>query len=263
MKNTMLAIAAVALAALAPFALAAEGQGDNDGDGNKQPTMAELGSKVDSLGTRLGSLTSTVGTLRTELGALATEVRTLSSTVSANHTTIVGKFAPQMAVVMSVPYWSHSNGVASENLHVDLPRHYLVGNSTIPGFPAGTVAADGQFTDRTLPAGTYLFELQQPYGENAICQSELSRRFLRGGRNGHRRNISACPSVRLHPFNNSTRLEDGYGIYTYAAPTRFRLAHRWPAGLKFSEDTSLTATERANANPIASYSGAVRITKLK
>ena len=263
MKNIMLAILAVALAALAPFALAAEGQGDNDADGNKQPTMAELGSKVDSLGTRLGSLTSTVGTLRTELGALATEVRTLSSTVSANHTTIVGKFAPQMAVVMSVPYWwSGSNGVASENLHADLPRHYLVGNSTIPGFPAGTVAADGQFTDRNLPAGTYLFELQQPYGDNAICQSELSRRFLQGGNNGQRR-ISACPSVRLHPFNNRTRLEDGYGIYTYAAPTRFRLAHKWPPGLKFSEDTSLTATERASASSIASYTGAVRITKLK
>ena len=35
---------------------------------------------------------------------------------------------------------------------------------------------DGRFTDATLPAGTYLFELQQPYGDNAICQSELSRR---------------------------------------------------------------------------------------
>ncbi len=256
MKTTMLAILAVALAALAPFTLAAEGQGDNNA--GKQPTMAELRNQIAALDAKLGTLATA-----NAVNALATTVGTLSSTVSANHTTIVGKFAPQMAVVMSVPYWSHSNGVASENLRVDLPRHYLVGNSTIPGFPAGTVAADGQFTDRTLPAGTYLFELQQPYGDNAICQSELSRRFLQGGRNGHRRNISACPSVRLHPFNNRTRLEDGYGIYTYAAPTRFRLAHKWPAGLKFSEDTSLTTTERANANPLASYTGAIKITKLK
>ncbi len=99
MKTTMLAILAVALAALAPFALAAEGQGDNDADGNKQPTMAELGNKVDSIVRQLGTLASTTGTLRIELGALATTVGTLSSTVSANHTTIVGKFAPQMAVV--------------------------------------------------------------------------------------------------------------------------------------------------------------------
>ena len=142
----------------------------------------------------------------------------------------------------------------------EVSRIYLVGESTIPGFPAGTVGADGRFTDRTLPAGTYLFELQQPYGDNAICQSELSRRHLPGTSERYK---AACPSVRLHPFSNRTRLEDGYGIYTYAAPARFYLHHKWPAGLKFSEDTSLSATERASASSIASYTGAVRITKLK
>ena len=250
MKNTMLAILAVALAALAPFALAAEGQNSD-----------LLENKLNVLGVKVDSLTSTVGSLRTELGALATTVGTLSSTVSANHTTIVGKFAPQMAVVMSVPWWwSGFNGNASENMgQGDQPLH-LVGESTIPGFPAGTVGADGRFTDRTLPAGTYLFELQQPYGDNAICQSELSRRHLPGTSERYK---AACPSVRLHPFSNRTRLEDGYGIYTYAAPARFYLHHKWPAGLKFSEDTSLSATERASASSISSYTGAVRITKLK
>ncbi len=263
MKNTMLAIAAVALAALAPFALAAEGDSDKDDGGVSQPTLRQLANKIDHVVRRLGAVEATVGTLATAtaVDALTTEVRTHASAATANHTTIVGKFAPQMAVVMSVPeWWSGSNGVASENLHADLPRHYLVGESTIPGFPAGTVGADGLFTDRTLPAGTYLFELQQPYGDNTICQRALSRRHLPGNNPRFR---GSCPSVRLHPFNNRTRLEDGYGIYTYAAPTRFRLAQAWPAGLKFSEDTSLTATERANANPIASYTGAVRITKLK
>ncbi len=217
----MLAILAVALAALAPFALAAEGQGDNNA--GKQPTMAELRNQIAALDAKLGTLATA-----NAVNALATTVGTLSSTVSANHATIVGKFAPQMAVVMSVPYWWSG--------------------------------ANGLFTDRTLPAGTYLFELQQPYGDNTICQSELSRRHLPGNNPRFR---GSCPSVRLHPFGNTTRLEDGYGIYTYAAPTRFRLAHEWPAGLKFSEDTTLSATERASANSIASYSGAVRITKLK
>ena len=158
MRNTMLAILAVALATLAPSALAAEGQGDNNA--GKQPTMAELASKVDSLGTTLGSL-------RTELGTLARKVDTLSSTVTANHATIVGKFATQMAVVMAVP--TSTSGYRSEL--------YLVGNSSISGFPAGTVAANGKFTDTTLPAGTYLFELQHPYGDSTICNG----RFSRGG----------------------------------------------------------------------------------
>ena len=47
MKNTMLAIVAVALAALAPFALAAEGSGDKDDGGVDQPTMRQLANKID------------------------------------------------------------------------------------------------------------------------------------------------------------------------------------------------------------------------
>ena len=262
MKNTMLAILAAALAALAPSAMAAEGGSDRDDDaGVRQPTMRELENKIDQAVREIRGVLAAVGPLAT-----ATAVDALTTEVRANHTTIVGKFAQQIAVVMSVPpQRSVSAGIASENVSTSggsgVP-HYLVGESTISGFPAGTVGTNGLFTDRTLPAGTYLFELQQPYGDNAICQRELSRRFLRGGGNGKRRN-NVCPRVRLHPFSNSTRLEDGYGIYTYAAPASFRLDHYWPAGLKFSEDTSLSATERASANSIASYTGAVRITKLK
>ena len=253
MKNTMLAILAVALAALAPSALAAEGQGDNNA--GKQPTMAELRNQITALDAKLGTLATA-----TAVDALTTEVRTHASAATANHTTIVGKFAPQMAVVMSVPqWWSGFTSSNSENFG-STGRLHLVGESTIPGFPAGTVGANGSFTDATLPAGTYLFELQQPYGDNTICQSELSRRLLPGT---GERYVAACPRVRLHPFNNSTRLEDGYGIYTYAAPASFQLRHKWPAGLKFSEDTRLSATDRANAKSMSSYSGAVRITKLK
>ena len=246
MKNTMLAILAVALAALAPSAMAAEGQGDNDADGNKQPTMAELGNKVDSIVRQLNTLTATTGTLRTELGALATTVGTLSSTVSANPTTIVGKFAPQMAVVMTVP--TATNGASNAT-------YYLVGASTIPGFPAGTVAADGQFTDRNLPAGTYLFELQQPYGDDAICQRSVSIKWLRnasGRQSSGLRHNAVCPLVFMVPGPLANRLNDGFGIYTFTAPTRFRMQHRFPTGFAATND-----------KPLASYTGAVRITKLK
>ncbi len=262
MKNAMLAILAVAFATLAPSAMAAEGQGDNNA--GKQPTMAELRNQIAALDAKLGTLATAnaVNALATTVGTLATTVGTLSSTVSANHTTIVGKFAPQMAVVMSVPPQRLGNN-PSANISTSggsgVP-HHLVGESTIPGFPAGTVGTNGLFTDRTLPAGTYLFELQQPYGDNTICQRALSRRHLSNTNDRHK---AACPRVRLHPFSNRTRLEDGYGIYTYAAPASFRLDHYWPDGLKFSENTSLTATERASASSISSYTGAVRITKLK
>ena len=257
MRNIVLAILAAALAAPAPFALAAEGQGDNNA--GKQPTMAELASKVDSLGTRLGSLASTVGTLRTELGALATTVGTLSSTVSANHTTIVGKFAPQMAVVMTVPRATSGAGNAT---------YYLVGASTIPGFPAGTVAANGQIPTINyaggrnqsvlLPAGTYLIELQQPYGDNAICQRSVSRRH--GIANaGSRREAGACPRLFATFWRDGSghstewpRLNDGFGIYTFTAPTTLRAQHRFPTGFVATDD-----------KPLASYSGAFKITKLK
>ena len=258
MKTTVLAILAVALAALAPFALAAEGDGDKDDGGVDQPTMRQLANKIDSAVRRLGAVETTVATLSTAtaVDALTTEVRTLSSTVSANHTTIVGKFAPQMAVVMAVPAGAFPTGRNSEDIGYASPnslRLYLVGDSTILGFPTGTVATNGQFTDTTLPVGTYLFELQQPHSDSVICHDSVSRPFVR--MSGARRN-AVCPRLRLHPVgtttNISTRHEEGSGVYTHAAPTAFRLNLKFPSGLTFPDD-----------KPVGSYSGAVRITKLK
>ena len=188
---------------------------------------------------------ATVGTLATAtaVDALTTEVRTHASAATANHATIVGKFAPQMAVVMTVPTHTHGGNNAT---------YYLVGDSTIPGFPAGTVAADGRFTDRNLPAGTYLFELQQPYGDNAICQRSVSIKWQRNGNHGKRRDDAGCPRVFMVPGTPARRLNDGFGIYTFTAPTRFRMQHRFPTGFAATDD-----------KPLASYTGAIKITKLK
>ena len=243
MKNAMLAILAVAFAMLAPSAMAAEGQGDNNA--GKQPTMAELRNQIAALDAKLGTLATAnaVNALATTVGTLSSTVGTLSSTVSANHTTIVGKFAPQMAVVMTVP-------IASGASVSSLPAYYLVGESTIPGFPAGTVAANGQFTDRTLPAGTYLFELQQPYGDNTICQRSVSIRWQRNGSHGHRRG-AVCPRLYMTAADG-VRFNDGFGIATYTAPDIFIARHRFPTGFAFTDD-----------KPLASYTGAIKITKLK
>ena len=238
MKNTMLAILAVALAALAPFALAAEGQGDNNA--GKQPTMAELRNQIAALDAKLGTLATA-----TTVDALTTEVRTLASTVSANHTTIVGKFAQQMAVVMAVPD------------RFGLPTYYLVGDSTIPGFPTVAVAANGSFTgagSRALPAGTYLFEVQQPYSDNVLCQRSVSRRRNTGAADNVRHD-AVCPRLRMNVYGGQ-RLGDGFGIYTFGTPSAgssgWNLKINFPSGLTFTDD-----------KPAGSYSGAVRITKLK
>ena len=109
MKGILLAIAAMAFATLAPFAVAA---------------------------------TATVGVAPT---SLAGKVDALATTVTANHTTIVGKFAPQMAVVMSVPgpWASRLNGINSGDISSQLTPTYLVGESTIPGFPLAQEASMG------------------------------------------------------------------------------------------------------------------------
>ena len=168
----MLAIAAVALATFAPSALAAEGQGDNAA---KQPTMAELASKVDSLGTRLGALQTTLGSHTTKLDALST-------TVAANHATIVGKFAQQTAVVTTRPIATSGHNAT----------YRLVGDSSIAGFPKGTLATNRQFTDRALPTGTYLFEVQQPYSDNVLCNGKVSISLLGGIPARH---YSVCPRM--------------------------------------------------------------------
>ena len=250
MKNTMLAILAVALAALAPFALAAEGDSDKDDGGVSQPTMRQLANKIDHVVRRLGAVEATVATLATAtaVDALTTEVRTHASAATANHATIVGKFAPQMAVVMTVPNHTHGGNNAA---------YYLVGESSITGFPAGTVAANGQFTNRTLPAGTYLFELQQPYGDNVLCNGSVSVRHLRNGGNHSKRRVAVCPRLFITTTagNNRgalVRIDDGFGIVTYTAPTVFHAQHRFPTGFAATDE-----------KPLASYTGAIKITKLK
>ena len=241
----------MAFATLAPFALAADGQGDN---AEKQPTMAELSSKVDTLGTRLSTeiaaLAATVGnlataTVGTSTVSIASKLDTLSSTVAANHTVVVGKFAQQMAVVMTVPT---STDEGSNNA-----RYYLIGKSSIAGFPGGTVAANGRLTDRTLPTGTYLFELQQPYSDNVLCNGSVSLRHLSWGTANADalRHKAVCPRLFL-VAGSLNRLNDGFGIYTFAVPTAFRTPHRFPTGFTFIDD-----------KPLGSYTGAVRITKLK
>ena len=253
----MPAILAVALA-LAPFAMAAEGAGDKDDDaGVRQPTMRELANKIDQAVRDIRTAQATIGSLRTELGVLTT-------TVASNHAALAAKvdaFASrgqQMAVVLGYPTATRPAGRTDRVIDILSPRGldlYLVGgDSSIAGFPSGTVDANGKFTDSTLPAGTYLFELQHPYSDNVLCHGSVSLHNIRVGGVAAQR-YQACPTMRLDAFssNRQTRkLHDGSGIYTFAAPESFRLHLKIPSGFTLTAD-----------RPVGSYVGAVKITKLK
>lgn len=228
MKKIVLAIAAMAFAHLA---LAAEGEGDET-----QPTMIELKQSIDALGVRLGRVENKLNSLATTAA-----LNTLSGTITANHTTIVGKFAQQVAVVTAELVASGS----SYRAHLK-----MLGNSSIPGFPA---ARNGRtITDNTLPAGTYLFEMHQPYSDNVLCNRSVPVRMAVGTR----RLWDVCPMLVLLPRGRRGQpgyepLHDGIGIYTYATPTAFATDFNVPTG--FITD----------ARTAAGYSAAIKITKLK
>lgn len=241
MKNFVVAILAAALApSLAP-ALAAE-------DAEAQPTMAELAAKVDTLRTELAALAGTVGNLAT--AAVGPQAGSIVSKVDA-----LASRGQEIAVVVTKASTTWAGGDVAGDL-------YLLGSS-IPGFPSGTVAdtgkgvaGNGRFTTTTLPAGTYLFELQNPtYSDNLVCHGKTSRGLWAGG--GSARFVASCPRIWLRyvqPTNAAIneRLDDGYGIYTSDGTARFWVRHKFPTGWTFTD-----------ARPAGSYTGAIKITKLK
>ena len=224
MKN-VLAILAVALVATAP-ALAADSIASTDDD---EPTMGELAEDIEDL----------AETLETIL-------------------TAVRNLAPEVAVVMTIPVRSMSGGAWYK------ADYYLVGGSTIPGFPK-TIAANGKIAGEyvLLPAGTYLFEIQQPYSDKLICHGSISLAHKANGSglpaaNGHLRKRNNCPWFSLHvragASASSERFNDGAFVYTITTTSDssyFYVKHRFP-GITFT-------TER----PLSSYRGTVKITKLK
>lgn len=252
MKN-MLPVVVVAFGTAVVPVLAADGASDASGEKDMEGKVDELTTMVNTLTRNVATLTTNVGTLTTNLSALDGKVGTLTTNLSTL-TTNVSDFADrghQVAVVGTVPIRLQVSD-PTKAFHVD---YYLVGHSTIPGFPSETVAATGKFASysTSLPRGTYLFELQQPIVDQLSCHGTVSR--LRGtGGGGARR--GGCPGlyVKIGSASAGTlkKFNDGFGVYTVsAATTRFSLNHVFPAGV---------ITE---SRPITAFKGAVKITKLK
>lgn len=213
------------------------------------------------LGTALAADDSTVAgddeSDREVIDRIETKVNALTDSLTAL-TNSVANFAArghQIAVVETIP----------RSLQVSRPTRannvefYLVGHSTIPGFPAsGTVGPTGRFASYNvaLPMGTYLFQLQQPYSDKVICQGNVSR--LSGNGVGGRHGRGSCPRLFMTVSDGTLpgkRFDDGFGVYTVTSSSgRLALGYNFPADLTFTK-----TTDRA----LTSYKGAVKITRLK
>lgn len=228
MKTFVLAVLAVALATLAAPAFSA----DDADDG------AATKTDIDELATEIKQLASSVSTLQTTVNDLVSTAATIDTNVDdlIKH--------GQVAVIMSKP---HATNPASRPADT-----HLLGSS-IAGFPAGAVAADGKFTDRKLPAGTYLFELSNPaYSDNIVCHGAISRRHRLGGGSRFK---SVCPRVwvvfRHDQPRREERLDDGFAVFTSDGTGGSWIRHQYPTGWSFED------------KPAGNYTGALKITRLK
>lgn len=164
----------------------------------------------------------------------------------------------QVAIIMTVPIPSEcvqrkpilrGDRVIQSRVRCPVTTHLL--GSTIPNFPSGTVsAADGSFSNRTLPKGKYLVELRQPHSDNPLCLGGASASY----------NISIpttflrhnpCPQLVVGTGN--PRLDAGERIYTVGdAGWDLSPVHRFRNGFTFT-DTA----------PASAYAGTIKITKLR
>ncbi len=82
-----------------------------------------------------------------------------------------------------------------------------------------------------------------------LCNRSVSIKWHRNGNHGARRAV--CPRLYMTAAAG-VRFNDGFGIATYTAPGIFRAVHRFPTGFVATDE-----------KPLASYTGAIKITKLK
>ena len=236
MKVVALVIIAMVIAAPVAPALAAD---DSDDDAATKADIRKLATDMEKVVSSLDDLSAIVNGLVTTVG-----------TVNVNVSDLKGR--GQVAVVQTVP-----DATSPKTRQADT---YLIGNS-IPRFPGGSVATDGRFTERKLPVGTYLFELQSPaYLDNVACHGAASRgattpRPARS-RTAGLRFRSVCPRVwvvvRKDQPRREQRLDHGFGIFTSDGTVRFWVRHSFPDDWTFTDD-----------KPVRSYTATLKITKLE
>lgn len=156
----------------------------------------------------------------------------------------------EIAVLMAVPIQSTCRGVGGPGRPECSVRLYMLG-STIPNWPTN-VPRSG-FSNPTLPPGTYLIELQQPYSDNLACHGGVAHSRLLAKVD---RAAGACPQLLLAAAGIApNRLDHGFGIFTATSSNSLFLPKfRFPTGTSFSGEGN---------RPASSYVGSIKITKLR
>jgi len=253
---------AAALAMSLPLSLSAAADGNN-ADGNKpNPTLESVQR----------ALLNRISELEGKINVLDGKVNTL--------TTVAAKRG--VAILQVVP---RASGKASTNSnHYFSPRYFVMG-STIKGFH-DTVAFGTEITqartNHTLPAGSYMFELQQPRPPHDDARCAIPEPF-RGQPNiaeaiaGELHSVyedamtyepafgsttatsttstnpsinTRCYTMRIHS-GGIRKLESGAAVIKFDGTQGFEVAQKIPASW-------ITATRS-----VSSYYGSVRITKLE
>lgn len=159
----------------------------------------------------------------------------------------------QVAVLTAVPIQSTCSRTSTTARWRCASRLYSLGH-TIEGlnWPASPIRNHPGFRNPSLPSGTYLIELQQPYSDNIACQGSVARTQLLNLKTGLFRR--GCPQLILAPAGMvPTRLADGFGVFT-SIPGRglFLPQFVFPVGHAFTEE-----------RPADAYGGSIKITRLR
>ena len=265
-----LAMTVIAVAALLPRSHFADGNNAND---PKPPvTNREILEVVNRLETAIIQLQATVGTAPT----VGTPQTPLASKIDALQAVAAKR---GVAILQVVPRAS-GNGH-----HYHNPRYFVMG-STIQGFHH-TVAFGTEITqastNHTLPAGSYMFELQQPRPPDDDARCAVPQPFR-----GHP-NIAGAIAGELHSvYEDAMIYEPAFGSTTATSTTstipslefRCRVMRIHSAGgyrkfdsgaavLKFDGTQGFEVRHKIPASwitagrSLSSYYGSVRITKLE
>ena len=265
-----MAMTVIAVAALLPRSHLAAGA-----DPKPPVTNQKILDAVTALRADISGLRTTVAALQTALATVNTDVQGLK-TVAAKR---------GVAILQIVP---RASGKASNSHHYFSPRYFVMG-STIQGFhhtvAFGTEIFPTNSNNHTLPAGSYMFETQQPRPPDDDVRCAIPQPF-RGHANinrvinyplhslyedaviyeqpafGSTGSTTAtststnpplfirCRSMRIHS-GGIRKFDYGAAVLKFDGTQGFEVAHTLPASW-------ITATRS-----VSSYYGSVRITKLE
>ena len=212
----------------------------NDSDDDDELTNDQMQANIQrSIAALSSSLDTKVSSLQTALATAQSAITALQGAVTRN----------EVAIVMTVPDDRRCFGPSAGARRCDA-KTFLMG-STIPGFPRGTVnRTTYEFTDRILPGGTYLIELQQPHSDNPLCHGSATA-ILQINRQTTMRFHRQCPRFRIS--GGSWRLDNGSRVYTVDSNgMNLNPDHRFPFVVQFTPEA-----------PASSYAGTIKITRLK